>query len=301
MSGKENAQTTSTACARRPVSRHTTGQWSTEQFFDTDDRRRWESLIEEGVDRYAHRIHAYCWMTNHVHLAIQCHEIPLSKLIGFVASGYARSTNKKINHSGHLFERRHRAVLVQADSYLKELIRYIHQNPLRAGIVDDLTDYRWSSHLAYLRGRQPKWLTLNWVLSMFGDTVANARQQYARFMQVACPKDISQSLRHGTKSDQRILGDDAFLASLGSELTQPSSQRTLMELTQQICRKYKTSETELASDSRDRLYSRIRAEIGLVAIDGGIATNAEIARFFNRSQSGMSRAINDLRKHIHNK
>jgi REP element-mobilizing transposase RayT len=129
-------------------------------FFDADDRRRWESLIEEGVSRYAHRIHAYCWMTNHVHLAIQCHDIPLSKFMGFVASRYARSTNKKINRSGHLFERRHRAILVQADSYLKELIRYIHQNPLRAGMVDDLTDYQWSSHLAYLQGKQPNWLTL---------------------------------------------------------------------------------------------------------------------------------------------
>jgi REP element-mobilizing transposase RayT len=129
-------------------------------FFDADDRQRWESLIEEGVSRYAHRIHAYCWMTNHVHLAIQCHDIPLAKLMGFVASQYARSTNKKINRSGHLFERRHRAILVQADSYLKELIRYIHQNPLRAGMVDDLTDYQWSSHLAYLQGKQPNWLTL---------------------------------------------------------------------------------------------------------------------------------------------
>ena len=136
---------------------------------------------------------------------------------------------------------------------------------------------------------------------MFGDTIAKARQQYARFMQIACPEDIYQRLRHGTDNDQRILGDAGFQASLGSELTQPSFQSSLMELTQQKCRKYKIPDAKLVSDSRDRLYSRIRAEIGLAAIDGGIATNAEIARFFNRSQSGMSRAINDLRKHIHNK
>jgi hypothetical protein len=168
-------------------------------------------------------------------------------------------------------------------------------------MVDDLTDYQWSSHLAYMQGRQPNWLTLNWVLSMFGDTVDIARQRYTRFMEVACPEDIYQRLRNGTDIDQRILGDDGFHASLGSELTQTSAQQTLMELTQQNCRRYKISEAKLACDSRDRLYSRIRAEIGLAAIEGGIATNAEIARFFSRSQSGMSRAINDLRKHIHNK
>ena len=267
-------------------------------FFDADDRRRWESYIEEGVSRYAHRIHAYCWMTNHVHLAIQCHDIPLAKFMGFVASQYARSTNKKINRSGHFFERRHRAILVQADSYLKELIRYIHQNPLRAGMVDDLTNYQWSSHLAYLQGKQPNWLTLNWVLSMFGDTVADARRQYTGFMQIKCRKDIRLSLRHGRDDDHRLLGDDGFRASLGSELTQPAIQRTLKKLTQEICHKYEISEAKLASGSRDRQHSRIRAEIGLAAIEGGIATNAEIARCFNRSQSGMSRAINDLRNQI---
>ena len=107
-------------------------------FFDTEDRRRWESLIEEGLRRYKHRIHAYCWMTNHVHMAIQCHDVPLSGFMSLVASRYARSTNKKVNRTGHLFERRHRAILVQADSYLKELVRYIHFNPVRSGLVDDM-------------------------------------------------------------------------------------------------------------------------------------------------------------------
>ena len=269
-------------------------------FFDADDRRRWESLIEEGVSRYAHRVHAYCWMTNHVHLAIQSHDIPLWKFMGFVASQYARSTNKKINRTGHLFERRYRPILVEADSYLKELIRYIHQNPLRAGMVDKLTDYQWSSHLAYLRGSQPVWLTLDWVLSMFGDTVADARRQYVHFMQSACSKEIRQRLKHGTDADHSTLGHDGFRGSLAIELTQSAIPQALKELTQEICRQYEISPAELASASRDRRYSRIRAEIGLAAIEGRIATNADIARCFNRSQSGMSRAINCLRKQIQN-
>ena len=265
-------------------------------FFDANDRYRWESLLEEGVSRYSHRIHAYCWMTNHVHLAIQCNDVPLSKFMGFVASQYARSTNRKIDRSGHLFERRYRAILVQADSYLQELVRYIHQNPLRAGMVDDIADYQWSSHLAYMHGNQPTWLTLNWVLSMFGNTAAEARLQYARFMQVACRTVTRQSLRDGAGDDNRILGDDGFLDSLGGELRKSSIHANLKELTLEICRKYDVSEAMLASVSRDRKYSRIRAEIGLVAIETGIATNAEVARRFNRCQSGMCRAINVLRK-----
>ncbi len=264
-------------------------------FFDADDRYRWESFLEEGVSRYSHRIHAYCWMTNHVHLAIQCSDVPLSKFMAFVASQYARSTNKKINRSGHLFERRYRAIPVQADSYLQELVRYIHQNPLRAGLVDDIADYHWSSHLAYVYGNEPNWLTSNWVLSMFGDTVADARSRYARFMRIPCRAVIGQSLREGAGDDNRVLGDDGFIESLGGKPRQSSNRGNLKELTLEICRKYDVSEVMLASASRDRKHSRIRAEIGLVAIESGIATNAEIARLFNRCQSGMSRAINCLR------
>jgi len=265
-------------------------------FLDTEDRRRWESLIEEGLNVHRHRIHAYCWMTNHVHMAIQCHERPLSGFMRFIASQYARSTNKKMSRTGHLFERRHRAILVQADSYLKELIRYIHLNPLRAGMVETLADYQWCSHQAYLTGSPPSWLTLDWVLSAFGDSLADARRQYARFMQIDCPNSERQKFRDGSDDDHRVLGDDGFIASLKHVVTQPAAQQTLAELTQVICQKYHVSAAELKSVSRERRYSAIRAEIGLAAIDTGIASNATIAHFFNRNQSGMSRAISRLRR-----
>jgi putative transposase len=93
--------------------------------------------VDDGLRRYGHRLHAYCWMTNHVHLAIQAGVDSLSRFMNFTASGYARATNRKLGRCGHLFERRYRAILVQEDSYLKELVRYIHCNPVRAGIVDE--------------------------------------------------------------------------------------------------------------------------------------------------------------------
>ena len=265
-------------------------------FFDTDDRQRWESLISDGIKRYHHRIHAYCWMNNHVHLAIQCREVPLSKFMSFVASQYAKSTNKKLGRSGHLFERRHRAILVQADAYLKELVRYIHCNPLRAGMVESLTEYQWSSHPAYMTGAKPPWLTLDWVLSAFGDSVVDARQKYARFMQADSQRPIWGGLRYGTKGDHRVLGDDGYMASLSPDIIQPVLRITLKDLTREFCRKFGVTEESLMSSSRERKYSRIRAEIGLTAIDRGIASNAEIARYFNRSHAGLSRAIERLRK-----
>jgi hypothetical protein len=229
-------------------------------------------------------------------MAIQCHDVPLSGFMSLVASRYARSTNKKVNRTGHLFERRHRAILVQADSYLKELVRYIHFNPVRSGLVDDLADYRWSSHLSYLVGGQPDWLSLNWVLSMFGKTITDARHQYASFMNADYQASIWQGLRHGMDSDCRILGDDGFRESFSDERAQQSVQKDLQQLTQEICCKYGVTEAELASASRVRRNARIRAEIGLAAVNNGIATNAEVARMFNRSQSALSRSINRLRR-----
>lgn len=265
-------------------------------FFDTDDRQRWESLVADGLDEHRHRIHAYCWMTNHVHMAIQCHDRPLSGFMRCIASQYARSTNKKMGRTGHLFERRHRAILVQADSYLQELVRYIHLNPVRAGMVEAIADYPWCSHRAYLTGTPPDWLTLDWVLSAFGESLADARHQYARFMRIDCPTSIWQKFREGSDNDHRVLGDDGFIASLEHDVAQPAVRQTLTELTQVICRQHDVSAAELKSSSRERKYSAVRAEIGLAAIENGIASNAEIARYFVRNQSGTSRAINQLRR-----
>ena len=265
-------------------------------FFDNDDRRRWESLIEVGLDRYLHRIHAYCWMTNHVHMAIQCHERPLSGFVRFIASQYSRATNKKMSRTGHLFERRHRAILVQADSYLKELVRYIHLNPLRAGLVDAIEDYPWCGHHAYLNGNPPPWLTVNWVMSAFAESLVDARRQYARFLQTECPASILEKLSDGSDEDHRILGDDGFIASLDREPIPRKAQRTLADLARIICDKHDVSVAELKSPSRERCYTAVRAEIGLAAIEGEVASTAEVARYFNRSQSGMSRAISLLRR-----
>jgi putative transposase len=264
-------------------------------FFDPEDRFLWESLLRKGLNRYRHRLHAYCWMSNHVHLAIQSHVEPLSRFMGDVTSQYARATNKKTSQSGHLFERRYQAILVQADIYLRELVRYIHLNPLRAGLVDSPADYRWSSHSAYLGGSQPDWLTTDWVLSMFGDTMASGRRQYASFMNTECDTATWECFRVGGENDDRVLGDDDYVESLDVELDCVPPTGDLGALVREYCQRYGVTENELVSGSKTRLHSKVRAEIGLAAIEGKVATLAEVAHRFRRSQSGMCRTINRLR------
>ena len=111
-------------------------------YLDEADRLLWQRLICEGLELWEHRIHAYCWMTIHVRLGIQASDAALAGLIGSLASRYAKAFNRRYGRSGHLFERRYRAIIVKKDERILELVRYIHHNPLRAKMVRELGDYR---------------------------------------------------------------------------------------------------------------------------------------------------------------
>jgi hypothetical protein len=235
-------------------------------------------------------------MSNHVHLALQSSHDPIAKFIATLASRYAKLSNHKLGRSGHLFERRYRAILVQADAYLLELVRYIHQNPIRAGMVASLTDYPWSSHSAYLGGDKPPWLTVDWVLRMFGPGEDAAQQAYSVFLSRRPSNSMRERMSAGNQADGRIIGDDHFQSAIAQD-QKPSPSTKLTELAQVICDHCGVSLEQLAAPSRSRLNSDIRADIGIAATEQNIARISEVARFFNRSPSGLSRAMAQRRKH----
>ena len=139
------------------------GNGGQEIFFSQEDRFRFYLLVQEDIERYGHKVHAFCLMTTHVHLAIQVGEIGLPRIIQNLAFRYTRWGNWRQSRTGHLFQGRYKAVLVDADTYLLELTRYIHLNPVRSGIVRIPEDYPWSGHRAYLGLETIPWLTTEWV------------------------------------------------------------------------------------------------------------------------------------------
>jgi len=200
-------------------------------FFDDHDRRLWEQYLQAGLNRHAHRIHAYCWMTNHIHMAIQAHTTPLARFVGTLSSRYAKAVNRKLGRSGHLFERRYRSTLVQAETYLQELVRYIHLNPVRAGMVNGPADYPWSSHTAYLGGPLPPWLTKDWVLAALGPTEKRATQSYAKFMLGTQSDALLGKFRASPDQDDRILGISSVTeVARRFGRNQPSLSRTMSRL-----------------------------------------------------------------------
>lgn len=264
-------------------------------FFDAEDRRQWQLFLEKGLTRHQHRLHAYCWMTNHVHMALQAGAEPLAKFMAYVASRYAYYLNRKTHRPGHLFERRYRAILIQEDTYLKELVRYIHLNPVRAGMATDPSDYPWTSHGAYLNKAAADWLTVDMVAEMFGTSRNAASRAYARFVSTQSSDETMHLLRHGMDIDDRIAGDEEWTNALLVNPDSPAKPKDLDELVRVACDTHNVTETALLSPSRSRRNSQIRAEIALEATKQGVATVTDVARRFQRAHSGLSRAMNRVR------
>lgn len=128
------------------------------------------------------RVHAYCWMTNHVHLAV---EFPAPKVAAFqdeLVAGYTRHRQSTDNSVSPVFDPPDPPFLVDADPYLLQLIRYIHLNPLRAGLVRDAADYRWSGHRAYLGYAGPAWLSTDLGFRLLGGDLLRAAAAYRVFV-----------------------------------------------------------------------------------------------------------------------
>jgi putative transposase len=264
-------------------------------FFTSEDRDRFASLVAEVIDRFRMRVHAYCWMTNHVHLLMQVSEVPLGRAMMCIASRYARVTQKRRPTTGHLFERRYRAILVDADNYLLELIRYIHLNPVRADIVVDPEQYSWSSHRAYLHIQMTPWLTTDFALGLFGRELTQAREAYRRFVLAGVGAPSDQQLSQGRSDEPRILGDDHFLSGLKAHW-RPRDHHSIEELIDQFCHQHRIHPDDLSRPGRQRKLAQLRVLIVHHALDRRIATLSDLARRFGRSASTLCESLEHYRR-----
>jgi REP element-mobilizing transposase RayT len=151
-------------------------------FRDDFDRRLYLARLAECRDRYAFALLAFCLMPNHVHLAIERGPVALSKIVLALHFYYSQKFNFRHKRVGHLFQGRYKAFLVQRDRYFAALIRYIHLNPVKAGIVECPEAYPWSSDRWYRRGSGPEWLDVDRFLSRLAPDRTRAAATYCRWM-----------------------------------------------------------------------------------------------------------------------
>jgi REP element-mobilizing transposase RayT len=177
-------------------------------FKSKKDREKFLSYLESAVVRYGAVIHAYCLMSNHYHLLTETPAGNLSQIMRHINGAYTTYFNIKRKRSGHLFQGRYKAILVEADEYASELSRYIHLNPVRAGITANPEEYIWSSYRQMIgMVETPNWLTTSFVLGYFKG--AGAKDKYRKFVNDAITQKNNSPLQNVIAST--ILGNTDFV------------------------------------------------------------------------------------------
>lgn len=182
-------------------------------FKSQKDREKFLSYLESATKRYDALIHAYCLMGNHYHLLLETPAGNLAEIMRHINGAYTTYFNVKRKRSGHLFQGRYKAILVEADEYATELSRYIHLNPVNAHIIARPEDYQWSSYRCYIgQSLPPAWLKMDFVLEYFAVNAADASNKYRQFVEDKLGKEYASPLKAVVGSS--LLGSQGFIEEI---------------------------------------------------------------------------------------
>lgn len=245
---------------------------------DDADRRAWIETLDRVCQRHNFLVHCYCQMGNHYHLLVETLDGNLSQGMRQLNGLYTQHFNRHHKQVGHLFQGRYKSILVQKESYLLELTRYVVLNPLRANVVGRLEEWPWSSHRFFMgEADAPQWLETNWLLRKFGATQALAVPKYYKFVMAG----VGRKSPLKQVSHQLILGDSRFVQfhhnSMGGAILRDISkaQRRAVALPLAEYRK---------------LYP-LRDEAMARAYHSTAFTMAQIGAFFGVSPTTVARAV----------
>jgi len=182
-------------------------------FRDNRDRNHYLEILSRYKAELEFNLYCYVLMPNHTHLLIETPLGNIAKIMLCVNTSYATYFNKRHNRVGHLFQGRYKSIIVEKENYLLQLIRYIHLNPLRAGIAERLEEYRWSSHRTYLSGLdKTELIRVDSVLLHFGGSLRESIRGYRDFMS-SLPGDRDIEIRDGM-----FIGEDEFVEDMAKKM-----------------------------------------------------------------------------------
>lgn len=186
------------------------GRRSEDIFLGTMDYEMFIDLLRESCTMWNLRIVAYCLMPNHYHLLVQTPEGNIARCMRHINGVYTQRFNRTHSCDGQLFRGRYKSILVDGDSYLLELVRYIHRNPIKAGLVDKLSGYPWSSHIGYISvAKKWDWLHKEFVFSLLTADRQHWLIDYRKFVSATCEEEISGVLHK--KKWPSVLGPESFV------------------------------------------------------------------------------------------
>jgi REP element-mobilizing transposase RayT len=273
-------------------------------FYDDRDRHLFLKAVGEMSERFEIDVYAYALMDNHYHLLLKTNQANLSKSMQWLGLTYTRRFNLKHSRPGHLFQGRFKSIIVQNDAYMMRLSCYIHRNPLRAGIVKRLADYRWSSYRSYGYGRKsPEWLKTELIFSRFKN--ADKYKAYRVKMQEYAKeeKKLWEDLRHGM-----IIGSKKFVDKIRNTYLPESRQKEIpqqRELSKSVnpvaqlkkaARLLDCDLDQLKQMPRISKTDKDNRDLLMVSLwKTGILTNAEIGNVFGMTYSSVSHIVKSVR------
>ena len=295
-------------------------------FSEVKDREDFLIRIKDLCEKKALSIYAWALMNNHFHLLIRTGNMSLSDSMRKLLTGYVVNYNRRHKRYGHLFQNRYKSILCEDDPYLLELTRYIHLNPLRAGIVKEmrgLRRHKWCGHSVIMGDVNREWQNIDTILLYFGKNRKRAIEKYERFIEEGIKagnrlelvggglirslggwSQVLSLRRAGNKifSDERILGSSEFVKGIITDVEEKDKETLrlnqkisdLGSLARDVCRGEGVKEADLRSGLRNKAVVRSRRIFCQIAVREMGYSGADAARFLGITTSAVNRlAVSD--------
>jgi len=199
-------------------------------FLSMQDYQLFLKVVQETTELFGLEVSGYCLMPNHYHLLVQTPHGNLSRCMRHVNGVYTQRFNRTHEYDGQLFRGRYKAILVEDDRYLLQVLRYIHQNPVKAGLTEKLDDFKWSSHNAYLSSAKKwHWLSTKKILNILETKKTKQRDAYKDFIVEDIPEEIDSF--YSGKKLSALLGSDDFIERVKARFGKKTFEQELTNTT----------------------------------------------------------------------
>jgi REP-associated tyrosine transposase len=269
-----------------------------EVFRDEADREDYLERIARYRKRFGFHLYAYCLMPNHVHLAVEQGPASLSAFMHALQSSYTQYFNRRHGRVGHLFQGRYKSFLVDCDRYFLALVRYIHENPVKAGLVREAHIYRWSSDRFFRAGTAAPWLDLNRALALMGPNPREGMRRYRELMD-GCETTPAYDALPAVEGS--VKGDEYFAREALRQISLPqrrSSTWTADALARAVAACVGVTLEDLVGPAQRHDLSRGRIVTAYLGRDRLGIPIAEAARLFRRDESTLARGVRSFEERI---
>jgi REP element-mobilizing transposase RayT len=280
----------------------------TEKIFrDRQDYQMFIKLLEETSEMCNIRVAAYCLMTNHYHILVQTPDANIARSMRHINGVYTQRFNRKHHCDGQLFRGRYKSILVSGDRYLLQLVRYIHHNPVKAGLVNKPDDYPWSSHKGYLSvSKKWKWLHKEFILSLLTKNRKEWVKEYRKFIAIENDEEIADVLER--KKCLSVMGPETFINwvkgkyyTLKSDQDVPQAKELAPEantVINAVCKFYNVSRDELYRSRRGHFNEPRNVAIFLTRKLRRDSLNEIGSQFQTKKYSSISSVIERMKKQM---